>query len=202
MGDFLTRTEHTDSLELVGRDIDAVARDVAQLADAVGGVLDVLEQPGSLTRGGGRWRWRTLTGHDRAALWTEVRDWVGWFNTRYGAVGSKTAIPPCWPSHPVAVEEITALMVAWQGAHDVAAPSDALAAWHDRWLWPCLDRLHTKPGGFKDCTLAKHELRHTVHVPAVTDDAFNQIVRDDLAAHPHLDANTDVDVDSNGQEVA
>ena len=108
MGDYLSRTEHTDSIELVGRDIDAVTRDVAQLADAVGGVLDVLEQPGGPAHGGGRWRWRTLTGDDRAALWTQVRDWMEWFNTRYGAAGSKAAIAPCSPLHPVAVEEITA----------------------------------------------------------------------------------------------
>ena len=93
-------------------------------------------------------------------------------------------------------------MVAWQGAHNGAPASDALVAWHDRRLWPCLDRLHTKPGGFKDCTLAKHELRHTVHVPAVCDDAFDQFVRDDVSTRPHLDADTVDDVDPNGQEIA
>jgi hypothetical protein len=44
----------------------------------------------------------------------------------------------------VAVEELTALMVAWKAAYSQkeAAPSEALVNWHDRWLWPTLHRLN------------------------------------------------------------
>jgi hypothetical protein len=197
MSEHVTHAEHTAALELVGADIDAVREDLAQLTENFGGVLAVVEQaqanaPGATEEpdDGGQWCWRTLAGEDRVALWAELRGWIDWFNGRYGAAGARVAIPPCWPQHPVVVEELTGLMVAWQSAHGAAKkPSDSLVAWHDRWLWPCLERLYTKPGGFKDCVLARHDLRHTVVVPAVADDVFDKIVRDDLATiHPDATA--------------
>jgi hypothetical protein len=55
-------------------------------------------------------------------------------------------IPPCWFLHPVAVEELTALMVAWKAAYSQkqTAPSDSPVNWHDRWLWPTLHRLNVQ----------------------------------------------------------
>jgi len=185
MSEYLTREEHTDALARVANDIDDVRADIAHLAETLASVLDVVEQSPTETTGepsSGQWCWRTLTGQDRAALWGEVRAWVEWFNDRYGSAGGKVAIPACWPMHPVAVEELTGLMVAWRCAHDVAKPSDSLIAWHDRWLWPCLERLYGKQGCFTNCTLGKHDLRHGARVPAVSDDVFDNIVRDDLAA--------------------
>jgi hypothetical protein len=189
MGEYLTLEEHTAALELVGKDVDAVREDLAHLTETVAGVFEDLEQAGDEAgdngeeASGGQWCWRTLEGEDRAALWVELRAWVAWFNVRYGSVSSKVAIFPCWPQHPVVVEELTGLMVAWQGAHDVATASDAITAWHERWLWPCRERLSNELGGFKFCTLDSHVLRHAVVVRVVSDDVFDKIVRDDLATN-------------------
>jgi Domain of unknown function (DUF4913) len=194
MSEYLTHAEHTVALDVVGTDIAAVRDDVAQLTETLAGVLDILEDTSaaeaSAADSEGHWCWRTLTGQARVDLWDELRSWVEWFNVRYGSAGTKVAIPPCWPLHPVAVEELTALMTAWQCAHEASTASDALIAWHDRWLWPCLDRLSVRQGGFKDCTLASHDLRHTVHIPVISNDVFAKIVRDDLATtNPDVDAN-------------
>lgn len=184
MGD-TTPVTHAD----VAAALAPLSGDIATLSSVVADIITTLEKHPPTGAGGtgpGRWQWRTLTGDARADLWAELRDWIGWFNDRYGAAGERVAIPPCWPQHPLVVEELTALMVAWQAATSADVPTDALIAWHDRWLWPCLDRItgrDPRPGGFKDCTFTVHNLKHTVHVPAVDADLFAQVVAADVAAH-------------------
>ncbi|MCL3863032.1 DUF4913 domain-containing protein [Actinotalea sp. K2] len=164
LSDLITREEFNAALRTAWEDID-------KLTEAITALVEVHEQqPGTADAArSNRWCWRTVTGADRERLWTDLAAWVDWFNDRYGSASAKLTVPPCWPSHPVAVEELTGLMLAWQAAHASTAPSDAPLAWHDRWLWPCLDRLHTRPGTFEHCTANRHDLRHSV--PPVTTDA-------------------------------
>ena len=106
----------------------------------------------------GPWTWRTLGPARTRELFIELRDWVDWLVPRYDLRGEHHTIPPCWYRHPVAVEELTALMVAWRAAYSVdeAAPSDALINWHDRWLWPTLHRLNTQSRTWAKCTGGTH----------------------------------------------
>ena len=106
----------------------------------------------------GPWTWATLGPTRTRELFTELRDWVDWLTVRYTLNGEHHTIAPCWYAHPVAVEELTALMVAWRAAYsqDEAAPSDALINWHDRWLWPTLHRLNTQLRVWTKCTGGTH----------------------------------------------
>lgn len=92
-----------------------------------------------------RWSWRDVDPLAADKLRRELADWVGWLRERYPPVGR--AVPDCWAEHPVAIEELTALMAAWRNAYNGSdLPTDALIAWHDRWLWPCVDRLSAVAG--------------------------------------------------------
>ncbi len=96
-----------------------------------------------------RWSWRDIDPLTADKLRRELADWVGWLRKRYPPLSR--AIPDCWADHPVAVEELTALMAAWRHAyHGSDLATDALITWHDRWLWPCVARL-PKVAGLDAC---------------------------------------------------
>jgi hypothetical protein len=172
--------KHAAVLELIGDLGKAVARvsgKVQELADH------------DVEMGRARWRWRTLPpGPTRVALWHQVAAFVAWYNHRYGHSAQGVALWPCWASHPVVVEELTALMVAHDAAYAGDDPTDAIIAWHDRWLWPAIDRLHTRPGGFKTCTAMTHDLRHTVDVPQIDAPALAAAIADDATAAADIQA--------------
>lgn len=109
----------------------------------------LLEAVGNLTPGSARpnrpsrWSWQHLRDPSaRTKLWQELRDFVDWLIERYQPTGD-VVIRPCWYRHPVAVEELTALMAAWRAAYCSGdAPADLLIGWHQTWLWPTLERLN------------------------------------------------------------
>lgn len=96
----------------------------------------------------GPWNWANLTGPERRKLWERLYQWVNWLEDRYlrHLFPTRGAIPE-WPAdwyrHPVAVEILTALMVAHAAAYRKKAspPSFALVEWHERCLWPTLARI-------------------------------------------------------------
>ena len=134
--------------------LEALAGRLESLEGLVEAVTDqIVHSPA-----GGPWSWRHLGPAQTRALFTELRDWVDWLITRYQLRGEAETIPPCWFLHPVAVEELTGLMVAWRAAYSqkVTAPSDALVNWHDRWLWPTLHRLNVQLRVWAKCTGGSH----------------------------------------------
>lgn len=79
--------------------------------------------------------------------WNNLVDWVDELNSDYSLLSDYT-IPPCWPAHPGVVEELAGLWRSWIHAviNDARAKkhgSSELTAWHDRWLWPCLQRIRS-----------------------------------------------------------
>lgn len=86
------------------------------------------------------YRWADLDADQAGELWGRLTLWVEWFRRRY-PVPPDMAIPPCWFRHSVAVEELTALMVAHDAAYDNGEPGSDLVAWHVMWCWPVLTRL-------------------------------------------------------------
>jgi len=132
---------------------------LARRQEAVERAVDALSRRLGTTPADGPWAWRGLGPGRRRELLTELREWVDWLITRYELRGEAQTIPPCWYRHPVAVEELTALMVAWHAAYtaDEGAPSDALINWHDRWLWPALHRLNVQLRVWAKCTGGTHE---------------------------------------------
>lgn len=91
--------------------------------------------------------WRHLDAGQATELWIELIDWVDWLRDRYEL--SAHQIPPCWPNHPVAVEELTALMASYTAAYQaltnkdgvVVRYHDTMIVWHRLELWSCLARL-------------------------------------------------------------
>lgn len=137
-----------------------VLEDLTQRVEDHSELLEQLAQVLTDEPGGGPWCWRELAPQAQVALLGELREWVDWLITRYsiGALARSGTIAPCWYHHPVAVEELTALMVAWRAAFNPQQlqPSDAPAAWHDRWLWPTLRRLEDLKV-FSGCRQGQHE---------------------------------------------
>lgn len=98
--------------------IDRLEAAHGHLHQALSAVLDRLEaDTGSAEHPvPSRWSWHHLSEQDRARLWAELPSFVDWLIERYQPDGS-ARIPACWYLHPVAVEELTALMVAWRYAY-------------------------------------------------------------------------------------
>lgn len=97
-----------------------------------------------------RYCWPLLDQEQAALLWREVADWTTWFRNRYNDTRPVRKIPDCWYCHPGLVEELTALMAAWQGAYQANRDPEThvelvgtaeLTAWHTQWLSPFLHRL-------------------------------------------------------------
>jgi hypothetical protein len=100
------------------------------------------------------WCWRNATPRASEALWHELITWTDWIRHRYPLA---RRIPECWHQHPEAVEELTALWLAWHGAfEDAEASLTAAADWHDRWLPGVLHRLEHGPFSL-DCGNGHHD---------------------------------------------
>lgn len=145
-------------------------QDVDDLANLVGEMV----AKGQDTDGeADSWCWRHLDEPARGKLWIELRTWVDWFNGRYG-VTEKSRIPGCWFRHPVVVEELTALWVAWRYAYiGQGEPNDSPAYWHERLLWPTLDRITSQPWGLGKCR-AGHTDPVNIPLGPSTDEDFNE----------------------------
>lgn len=146
--------------------------------------LDELLQQLSDDAGGGRpsrWSWHHADPKQRAQMWTALAAFVDWLIGRYRPTNN-AEIRPCWYRHPVAVEELWALMVAWRAAYCAGnRPSDQLIAWHQHWLWPCLERLGLY-AGWRGCG-AQHT-PSTGTLPRLTDPDFTSYLATPVALTP------------------
>lgn len=127
----------------------------------------------SVADAGGPWNWVGVDAERRAALSEELTAFVHWLEERYLRHLSSEAyqFPANWYENPVVVEVLTAVMVARQAAYSdmLVDPSSALSEWHERALWPALERLQSL-NVFHDNELV------TRSRPAVTpDDAAAQL---------------------------
>jgi len=168
----MTTTEEYGDLETR---LETVEGALADLIDAVS------ERPA-----GGPWLWTRLDKDRQVALWEELAEFVAWLTARYlsNLQVREYRLPPCWYRHPVVVEQLTALMVAHQGAYNEAAaePSPALVDWHERSLWPTLDRLrHLKV--FSGCDDGHQDHQWTAP-PWQADETFHEFVAQSLPAEP------------------
>jgi hypothetical protein len=120
---------------------------------------------------------RPMTVHPRRPAWAAMnhaeyvnglRDLARWVTgvlfRRYPATAA--VLPPCWPAHPAAVEELDWLYWDWTSwALGPDARSCDAADWHDRWLPGVLARVRPQ---FAACgQKGRHaELASQRHVPA------------------------------------
>ena len=70
--------------------------------------------------------WAELPASDAIVRWTELEVWVRWLVERY-RLGP--LIPPCWPAHGWAVEELSALHAAWKGVYYGPGFPDGPSGW-------------------------------------------------------------------------
>jgi hypothetical protein len=116
---------------------------------------------------GGPWNWMGVDAERRTELAEDLTAFVKWLEERYLRHLSSEAyqFPANWYDNPVVVEVLTAVMVARQAAYSdmLAEPSSALSEWHERALWPALERLQSL-NVFHDNNLV------TRNRPAVTTD--------------------------------
>jgi hypothetical protein len=86
--------------------------------------------------------WLGLTKEEHAARLAELRAWVDQVGlVQYAEYFGK--LPPCWPSHPAAVIELSTVIAEWAriyGDPDSRPLPDALV-WNDKWLPGALNRL-------------------------------------------------------------
>jgi len=161
-----------DDLPLEPLDPALLAETLAALSDRLAAQEDLIaaliERLDHDEHPGGPWAWRYLTEAQSRRLLQELQDWVGWLVGRYELGATRHQIPPCWDQHPVAVEELTGLMVAWKAAYTSRnrGPSDDLLAWHDRWLWPCLARLNEQLQVWNACRAGEHRERGGIRTSA------------------------------------
>lgn len=119
----------------------SLAREVTRLSEAVAGQAPA--ESGGYAQGG----------HPRRPVWAAMsdelyvdalRDLARWVAEilleRYRH--ARLVLPPCWPGHPEAVEELDWLYWNWTGwALDEDGRSRDAADWHDRWLPGVLGRV-------------------------------------------------------------
>ncbi len=72
--------------------------------------------------------WAELPASDAIVRWTELEVWVRWLVERY-RLGP--LIPPCWPAHGWAVEELSALHAAWKGVYYGPGFPDSPIGWQN-----------------------------------------------------------------------
>lgn len=141
--------------------------------DRGGGVAAVDPKPGP-------WWWEALDAADQAHLWRELRAFVAMLGRRYFSdVASGKQLPLCWYRHPVAVEMLTALMVAHRSVYfDQEHPTQELMQFHEWWLWPTLDRFEQLKI-FTSCQTGGHRPRRTYGPLAGHEDSedFDAFVR-------------------------
>lgn len=126
--------------------------------------------------------WRYLDAVEAAALWDELIDWVEWLRDRYGLTNSR--LPGCWPNHPVAVEELTALMAGHTASYQrlttpkglVVRYHDQMIVWHRLEMWSCLERIRTH-GAIGECTADQCKARPR-RPPPLTDTVRETIAQD------------------------
>lgn len=92
---------------------------------------------------GGPWFWPRLSEDQRTKVLRQVADFVLWLDETYLTYVAKYRIPQCWWRHPDAREQLIALMVSHRAVYTkkAKAVSGDLVDWHERALWPVMDRL-------------------------------------------------------------
>lgn len=123
--------------------------------------------------------------------WADLVDWVDDVNRGY-SISPDYEIQRCWPAHPGIVEELAALHSAWiaatisdsrNGPHPAepaenkkpakpARPAKGgpeYAVWHDRALWPFLDRIRDNRYRIHMCTRNNHVPETSEDLPPATD---------------------------------
>ena len=127
-------------------------RDIGEHGAALGEILDILEAEGV----GGPLHWETMTPGHRADVMEQLEAFVRFLDRTYFQYLPDYNLKPCWWRHPDVVWQLTALWAAFGVTYNPKArPSTEQATWHDRILFPTLDRL--RRSSLKPCNSREHK---------------------------------------------
>lgn len=137
----------TDAQVRLRGDLEALTALVAEHGGALDGLEQVLATTPSAAGEGGDingYTAKASSGKDHEQAVKAVTEWLEWANPTLIVPRSpkRLAVPGCWNRHPPVVEELLALHAAWLAAY-AEGPSDAMIAWHDRWLDSSVTRVFT-----------------------------------------------------------
>lgn len=126
--------------------LSELAHEVAGLSLRVGIQDETLEKVVDYITGpnlGGPWFWPLLSEDQRTKVLRDLADFVLWLDETYLTYVAKYRIPQCWWRHPDARDQLIALMVSHRAVYTkkAKAVSGDLVDWHERALWPVMDRL-------------------------------------------------------------
>jgi Domain of unknown function (DUF4913) len=160
--------QHTEDIDALRDAVAHLSHDIAQLA------------PAETTRPSA-YSWADLDAPAATNAWAELRSWVDTILVvRYPhtATGKNARLVcSCWYRHPYAVEEITALYVAWLHAYrDPTAPSTAPNDWQRRLSDAC--------GRVSQHVQCAKEHADDKTTTESTDAAFTTFVKADVLARP------------------
>lgn len=100
--------------------------------------------------------WEELIPPARAALMMRVGEFVEFLDRTY-LQWSEYELKKCWHLHPDVVWELTALREAFAAAYNAGTVgTDAMLVWHERALWPTLERIRTR-APMKPCNAQNHQ---------------------------------------------
>lgn len=178
----MTTLEELEARVLAGE--DAVDQAIAKLTSRIA-LLEPTDDRADATPPPVRWV-------DRATpdAWEDLARWVGDLNRGY-SLTPVYRINPCWPAHPGVVEELAALhhdwIAAWiadqkTGPHPAepaagkkpakkAKPAKGgpeYTVWHDRALWPFLERIRNGVHRIAMCR-TEHDPETGTDLPTPTD---------------------------------
>lgn len=127
--------EHEDA---VAEAIQALTTDLDDLRDDLDALVEKESEP---KEDPVPLRWAARATREE---WDNLIAWVDGLHNAYSLQSGYT-VPACWIAHPGVVEQLASLYRGWVSAmlHDEDAGPDGsstMAAWHDRWLWPALQR--------------------------------------------------------------
>ena len=145
------------------------SRTLSTHGDVLNKLVDLLEQEG----GGGPLHWETMTPQRRALVMEQLSVFLDFLDRVYlRHMVEFSFFKPCWWQHPEVVWQLTALWAAFGVAYSrKARPSNAQADWHERYLWPMLERM--RRSSMKDCNSTQHQpqqqaaLRHSAGLPVL-----------------------------------
>lgn len=165
------------------KDADPVTfGDLRDINDSIEVILEMLT-----LKPGGPWHWGMLHPEAQEQLWAQLFSWVSWLEDRYlrHLPRDTHPLPVCWYRHPVAVELLTALMVAHIAVYQEAATiaSSALVDWHERCLWPTVTRLRDG-AGVHGCVKAKKHTAEDLPREPVSDVKAFEAFRAEAIAPP------------------
>lgn len=173
MTDFELLQQNVEGLKRRLTDVDGPEGRLTEAENLLEQIVELLEARDE----SGPWVWADMTAAQHESAWLELGEFVLRIDKAFlqWTTVPKLQLPECWWQHPIAVEELTALMVGYRAAYNTKAGAvgTALSDWIHRYLWPTLESIDAH-AGTKTCRNdRKHSFRVQVEPLTLSDEFLN-----------------------------